>query len=497
MATGQNPIRSAVTLVLLMGLSVFQPDLNAFPREIVIQGTIVCPEQGKNALQRPARYVIVVPEGFPKNAAVCNEVGYYEITLPSRRTVDRPLALFLVGKSGVCGQVGARIAREAIVNGRMKCVTGVTEQACESFETDYLSALDRLDTLRNRRWSGSHFWKPESEPARAGIAGVLMTIVSLPLTAGPLAEMPPDSSVVDTIPLPGMATTPKTITSGEFLSLLFRDYSQNTGFGFTPLRNIDEAVFWNPAALTMAIGNQISLQTDYQDVARASASVQLSDKWGVATGVFWLQQQENRRTTLDSEVVRGEFQTEEGLYQLALYAQLSSRISLALSPKLITQRIESPLSIIRTVEYRGDQRMEPKYSYLVKSDKSRNWDVDLSATAQLADNLVLGGAVSNIRGSRIVGSGEVRRSLRSVGAGLSYLRQRLNLGLETRVVQSGPTDFSAGGSCAIVGSLVARLGFSLKGRVYTFGLGTGNLSYAYVGRQDRSHRHLFSARLRF
>jgi len=273
----------------------------AHSQDVALEGTIICNERGLASQKRPARYVIVIPQIRPDRAEITTDYGYFRLLVPYREIADQSISLLYVGKSDTIETQKIFIAREDIWDRQFKCATMFLAQPCERFEHDLLAADKKLTSIKQDIADRKTL---DYLSAGTGAAGNLLYAMTL-LNFAALAS--PDSTVTDTLDFSAATVSPGRYVSGLLVQRAFSEFSQNIGFNFTPLRNFNEALFWNASALPNATHNQVSFHADYHRYLRITALVKPTADWAVGFGAFWTFHQEQRTATLDSITASDKF----------------------------------------------------------------------------------------------------------------------------------------------------------------------------------------------
>jgi hypothetical protein len=76
--------------------------------------------------------------------------------------------------------------------------------------------------------------------------------------------------------------------------------SANTGFNFSPSRDMSEAVFWNPSAISFSRKpNNISLFTNVRNNGKLGGFVKISDNLSLGAGGIYTVQDERRKAVFE------------------------------------------------------------------------------------------------------------------------------------------------------------------------------------------------------
>ena len=465
---------------------------NLLSQNISFEGTVLCEEMGLSNQKRPAKYVIVIPQIRPNRSTISTDYGYYKINLPYKSIIDQSVTLFYVGKSDTLETQKLFISRDDIWDRQIKCPTKNLNQACERFENNYLEAESKLIQIQNKLYETSNL---DLYSSGAGAAGNLIYVFSL---LGFAAAAPPiDSTVVDTLTIGLLDISPKKIVDGMFLKRGYTEFSQNVGFNFTPQRNMNEAVFWNASAMTLASQSQISLSSDYKRFLKVSSIVKINNDLAVGVGLFWQFQKEYRKAFIDSDSVRDKFRSDELELIGSLAFKPRHHLSFGLSAKYLYQKVQSPLGIIRTRDYYGGTVKNQEFSFIIQNNDVKKIDFDLSATLEPVPFLRLGMSLMNILGTKFEINDDQKQNLRALGIGATFQKKRVNIGGEIYVTENSKTIYQSGVNYIPFNHTLINIGFSSYHDKVMLGFNYRNLFYTYNHDALLGNYHILGTRLKF
>jgi len=233
--------------------------------------------------------------------------------------------------------------------------------------------------------------------------------------------------------LPVETASASRIQDEPLLESLFGYRSQRIGFAFAPVRGLEDAVFWNPAALAYFGEKLFSFRTNYSSHLATSANAVLNDRLVLAFGAAGIRQKEKRTLTgdLGQTNVEASFLNLEELVTAAVGYSVTDSTALGISIKRIHQRVEKPGLIIKT--YEQSTGSAPPTLVLVSGlNNVQRHDynaVDISCYQVLFPWLHGGIALQNIGDTpQLTSNGE--RGGRSLGAGLTAIVGHWQIGAE-------------------------------------------------------------------
>src|SRR5947209_1801793 len=219
---------------------------------LVFRGTIKCYIENDERATMGAKNVVVVPGFIPGKAGLTNAQGYYELNTaaPLQKLEGKYIMLYYVSSCSNC-----EIKRNVFVSddqvrqnrNKLSYLTVETVQMHASCKKAELKPL-QSDSIYNvfARLPPQDLDKISAFnvlTATPGVLNVLTNAIAVAAVGG--GDAFADTSTI----------YPGKIKYGKFLFASPMSLSSNTGFNFSPNRNLSEAVFWNPSALTNSYQN--------------------------------------------------------------------------------------------------------------------------------------------------------------------------------------------------------------------------------------------------
>jgi hypothetical protein len=284
---------------------------------------------------------------------------------------------------------------------------------------------------------------------------------------------------------------------GQFLLASPLYQSANTGFNFSPSRDMSEAVFWNPSAIANSKkANNISFLTNARNNAKLGGFVQLTEKLYLGAGGILTLQDERldsskyiqpsanpvfvNRVFVDTTVI----DLKEYAAFISPVYKVSNRLSLSVTAKSLWQEFRNPLTV--TPKSGGGGGPGPA-AFTDTSVKRQHFDVDFSATYRISSTAQIGINLMNIAGTKIHSDLFVPRrknfsyqNLRSLGVGLLYKWQRFNVGSDILLTEDGLYDATIGVNYVPFNNAIISGGFAVKQLSYSLSFRLKHFRIAYI-----------------
>jgi hypothetical protein len=462
-------------------------------QDVTVEGSVVCAEGGNVSQDRPARYIIVYTDDFPSVSTYTDEAGYFAFKIPFKKLRQLRNGSFSVAFFPVEGEAkinNVLVSQQLLYRRNVKLGEIQLDRSCGQAERTYEQANSVLDSLHLRHYS------PSSSSANlVGASSLLGALASLLGFVAAGEPLPKDSTVVQSL-IP-TSVSPKHSLDGMFLQHAFTEWSQNIGFNFTPTRNTNDLVFWNPSALTWLANNQVSLTTDYISFARGSVAVPINETIGIGSGIIYAHQDENRTAIADFKSATSTFGTTEWLYDLAIVMRVDDNMSVGVSAKCFRQLTEAPSFITKTSIYRKDTLYDAYYSLKSVERELSKFDFDLSATYQPSEHLLIGMNVMNVANTKLHSDDNGYVDQRAFGLGSSFFVDRLMIGTEAVIRQGDTPEFSLGMSYLLFDKTALAAGFSSANRTAMASFAYQGLSVSYSSSNQRGSSFLVGGRIEF
>lgn len=481
---------------LLLGIS-----LNITCQPLIIKGRIKCMNQTFNST-RGATNVVVVPTFLPSHATytLSEPSGYFEINtgVPLSKLEDKTVTIYVVSRCANCTEIAKRvfISEDKDRKNRNDAKQYVTlrdwklNSKCDEAELKPLQADSILRIVEKQ---------PDQNLDNVSAATALVgspAILNLLTTITPVLGVLPNDG-----PFQLQTLDPGKINYGRFLLSSPLYESANTGFNFSPSRDMSEAVFWNPSAIAFAKKpNNVSLLTNVRNNGKLGGFIKIKENISLGAGGIYTVQDERRKSlfvglppdnqnnsvTIDSLKMK----LKEYAVFLSPAFKLNDRLSLGLSLKFVGQNFNIPYFVnIKNID--GTEIGTFTDSII----NQHHFDFDISATLKITNALQLGINLMNLAGTEIYADafvpGESYNStnspiqkLRSFGLGLTYKWQRVNAGADVLFTEDELYDASLGVNFVPFNNALISAGYALKQQSYSIAFRIKNFRIAYVDDKD-------------
>lgn len=459
-------------------------------QQLIIKGKIKCLNQTANS-SRGAENIVVVPAFQPSlsTVTVSRPSGYFEVNtgVPLARLQDKQVTVYVISRCNNC--------------------VGVSKRVFISEDQDRQNRADNKKYVTIKDWMlNTNCTEAELMPLAAD--SVLNLVVKQPgqdlnkvSAATALVGAPPFLnflttlvSVVGTTGFPQNDFLASSLGAGDikygqtFLaSPMFE--SANTGFNFAPSRDLSEAVFWNPSATALSRhqGN-ISLLTNLKNNAKLGGFYKINEKFSIGAGGLYTRQDEFRRVTyLQGLNSRTEDSVNLKLEEYAAYLspayKINDRLSVGVSIKSMWQQFNIPNKV--NVDAQG------KGTFTNNNIKEQHFDVDLSASFKASPSLQVGINLMNLAGTELFADAFVPgqtnvpiQQQRSLGLGLVYKWQRLNVGTDFLLTEDGLYDASLGANYVPFNNALISAGLAFKQLSYSFAFRMKHFRVSYISDND-------------
>lgn len=470
--------------------------------EITITGNIRC--QFNAEQQQGMECMVVYPEGHEDRATITESGdGAYTIKVPFNDFIDVSRTLYLVNDSVPFSHIKFTITRDELLPGNRFIPRAYKYKtwSCSDYPTNCAIASEAVAAL-----SASYHPKPSTgflASATGWLTNAVATLASLGQEDAEVVASAPESpkfsaSLCTTNPT-GCRDFPRGLQPGKLYERLSVEFAPMPGFGVSPSRNMDNAVFWNPSAIVLMPFRQISLQSNYQGFVSTGLNLPLSGGAALSAGFSRIYQTDLRPVYVDAVRIRDKSEIEEWVATASFAVTLHSRFSIAVAPKLLYQRTNGAANIDSGIDFEDSDNL----ARLVKEDRiSRDYDFDVSATWMPMRYLALGANAMNLREplglldeSADKFANETRLRTLSVGATVYY--GRLHLGGSGRFVKNDTPEFSAGANFVLLNHVMIVAGLGTEHEVRAAGFEVFGLEYSYRRHNERGNYHSFSTRLKF
>ena len=469
------------------------PAMHVKCQELIIKGKIRC-IQSTESSTKGAENIVVVPTFKPSLATITasQPSGYFEFNtgVPLSKLQDKIVTLYVVSQCADCEEIAKRvfISEDRDRQNRNDPKQYVTikdwmlKTNCQKAELMPMAADSILNLIVNQ--PDQNLDDVSGMTALTGAPVLLNFLTSVTPVAGFLPN-------AGTFRLVSLARTK--MNYGRFLLSSPLSLSSNTGFNFSPSRDISEAMFWNPSAIAIANKNhQISLLTNIRNNVKLGGFYRLNNKlWISAGGIFTLQDERRNARFGRAPLVGGYdiLEVDSMKMNLKEYAafispvyRVNDKLSLGLSLKSVWQDFNIP-DMLFVNNNMG--------TFVDSSVNQQHFDVDISASFELSNALQIGMNLMNLGGSNLNSDAFIAGRSRlpvqeqgSLGLGLTYKWQRINLGADLIFNSDEFYDAALGINFVPFNNALISAGLALKQLSYSFGFRMKHFRIAYINDND-------------
>ncbi len=459
-------------------------------QQLIIKGKIKCLNQTANST-RGAENIVVVPAFRPSLATVTasRPSGYFEVNtgLPLARLQDKQVTVYVISRCSNCVEASKRVfisedqdRQNRADNKRYVTIKDwMLNTNCSQAELVPLAADSVLNMVVKQ--PGQNLEKVSAASALVGappFLNFLTTLISVVGTTG----FPQNDFFASSL-------GPGNINYGQFLLASPMFESANTGFNFAPSRDLSEAVFWNPSATALSRHNgNISLLTNLKNNAKLGGFYKINDRFSLGTGGIYTRQDEFRQVTFfQGTSPRTEDSVNMKLKEFAAYLspgyKINDRLSVGLSVKSTWQQFNIPNVV--NVNSKG------KGTFRDSSINEQHFDLDVSASFKATPSLQVGINLMNLAGTELYSDAFVPgqaniplQQQRSLGLGLVYKWQRLNVGTDILLTEDGWYDASLGLNYVPFNNALLSAGLTFKQLSYSFAFRMKHFRVSYISDND-------------
>jgi hypothetical protein len=457
---------------------------------LIIKGKIKCLNQNVNST-KGAESIVVVPAFMPSHATITasQPSGYFEFNtgIPITILQDKIVSVYIISRCTNCKESAKRvfISEDQDRQNRDNKKTYVTVKDwmlntnCQKAELIPYAADSILMVITKQ--PDQNLDKVSSASALTGAPAFLNFLTNLTTVVG-ATGFPNGAFTIDSL-------DPGKINYGKFLFASPLLHSANTGFNFSPARDMSEAVFWNPSAIANSRKpNNISLLTNLKNNVKLGGYYRLGEKVSLGGGFIYTMQDEFRKSHFSGS--NGNIDPDTTIMKLKEYAALISpvfkmnnKLSVALTIKSIWQDFNIPNTLFVSDEGIG--------TFTDSSIKKQHFDVDISATYKITNSFQLGINLMNLAGSKLYADAFVSKQAnipmqkqRAFGIGLLYKWQRLNVGADLLFTDDGLYDAAFGVNYVPFNNALISAGIAVKQVSYSIAFRIKYFRIAYINDND-------------
>lgn len=468
--------------VLLSGL---------YAQEVIIKGTLRCINTAESST-KGAVNIIIIPSFNPKAAVATTTTpqGFFQISSgwKAKDLKDKNVTLYIITKCSTCKNMERIFISEDLDKRNTdpdKMYVTIKGwkilENCKKTELADLLSEKLLDSARHLPPQSLDGIVPGS-PAMAslGFVNLFQKLVTAALVLPATGDFAADSIY------------PGKIKFGQFLQASAMTNTDNTGFNFSPSRNISEAIFFNAAAIAHSnLQNNISLLTNFKNNFKFSCFKQVIPKLYVGLGGIYTRQDELRSVQyigsfpVDDPIKKtgriSEKLKEFAVFLAPVYA-ISRNLKAGITVKSIWQQFNNP----RILTIRQDDNGVTNF-YSDDTTKEQHFDADISVNYKINGFLQVGITAINITGSKLYADNFIKKSparkyanQRSYAVGICYKHGRLNVGLDALLTNDELYDVSAGINYVPVNNGLLAAGYAFKQKSFSASARFKYFKIAYI-----------------
>ena len=454
-------------------------------QSLIIKGRVKCMNPGANST-KGAEHILVVPTFLPSRSTITNTrpSGYFEFNtgLPLPKLQDKQISLYTISRCTNCKEMVRRvfISEDQDRQNKADAMSYVTikdwtlNTICAQAEMRPLSADSLLAIISKQ--PGQDLEKVSASTALLGTPAFLNFLTNVITAVGVLPQQGPFK--IKTL-LPG------DIRYGQFLFASPLYHSANTGFNFSPSRDMSEAVFWNPSAIANSRkDNNISLFTNLKNNIKLGGFTRIAGKLSVGIGGIYTWQEELRSATFGDGSIRSDsvkMKLKEYAAFLSPVYQVNKKLGIAITLKSTWQDFNMP-RIVNIGTGKSD--------FIDTTIKEQHFDADISATYKVSPSFQVGLSAMNLAGTELYsdafvpGQAAPFQNQRSFGLGFCYKNMRWNVGTDFLFTQDDFYDATIGVNYVPFNHAQLSAGIAIKQLSYSFAFRMKHFRLAYVNDND-------------
>ena len=462
-------------------------------QEVIIKGTLRCMNNGVATSTRGATNIVIIPSFNPEAsvATTTDPQGFFQISTGWKASdlKDKEVTLYIITKCSSCKKVERVFISEDLDKRNTdpsKMYVTVKNwkvlENCEKIELPDIMSEQLLDSAHHlpaQDISG----KAPGSPALAPVSFINLFTKLATIAAGQNTGL-----------FKVTAIRPGKVKYGEFLHSSPMTNTDNTGFNFSPSRNLSEAVYWNASAIANSSKpNNISLLANYKNNIKLSGYEQITQQFYLGLGGIYTKQDQiskldligidnNNHGNPANDVDHPEKLQEFAAFLSPVY-KINNRASVGLTLKSIWQQFNNP-NLAALESSSGNVN----YTFFQDdSIRKQAFDVDLSASYKITSYLQAGVSIMNIAGTKLYAgeflpgsSNESYVNQRAYGLGLCYKRGRLNVGADVLMTDKDFYDASLGVNYVPFNNSLIAAGYAFKQQSFSVAFRLKNFKIAYI-----------------
>ena len=467
-------------------------------QEVVIKGTLRCMNNGVATSTRGAVNIIIIPSFNPKAAVATTTTpqGFFQINTGwnAKDLKDKDVTLYIITKCTSCKKIQRVFISEDLDKRNTEPTKMyVTIKGWKILENCQNTELP--DILSEQLLDSAHNLPPQDITGKAPGSPALAPVSFINLfeklaTAAAIGGGPSGLYKITAI-------NKGNIQYGIFLHSSPITNTDNTGFNFSPSRNLSEAVFWNASAIAFSTkANNISLLANFKNNIKLSGYQQITKQLYIGVGGIYTKQDESRDLVYDNVNDPGQpvFPSHTGKLQefaafLAPVYQVNNHVSIAVSLKSIWQQFNNPN--LMALEFDNTNNSRPFNIFRDDTIKKQSIDADISFSYKINSFLQAGVSVMNVAGTKLYADQFVAEAAnqtyinqRAYGVGLCYKRERLNVGVDALFTDNDFYDASIGANYVPFNNGLIAAGYAIKQQSFSVSFKLKHFKIAYIYDND-------------
>jgi hypothetical protein len=440
-----------------------------------------------------AENVIVVPTFVPSKSAITitSPSGYFEFNTGTNISAlqDKQVSIYIVSRCSGCKDLVKRVFisedQDRLNKDDSKSYVTIKkwmlEKRCNELELPARRADSLLLVIQKQ--PEEKLSELTNVTAVAGTPALLNLLTNLITVTGTISN---DG------PFQAYELGPGKIQYGNFLfsSALF--HSANTGFNFSPGRDMSEAVFWNPSTIVNhKVSNNIALFTNVKNNGKLTGFFRINNRLSLGGGVIFTRQDEfdSVKFARGGNIVKKDsffFKLKEYAAYISSSIRINNKLSLGVAVKSTWQDFNLPDSLFISSDASGN------INTLTDSTiKEQKLDVDFSVTYKVSKSFQVGLNVMNIAGTKLFADAFVPRqknipfqNQRAFGLGLCYKYQRFNFGVDILATEDDFYDAAFGVNYVPFNDALISAGIAVKQVSYSLSFRLKHFRLAYIDDND-------------
>lgn len=456
-----------------------------YAQEVVIKGTLRCTNNGVSTSTKGAVNIIIIPSFNPKAsvATTTTPQGFFQINTGwnARDLRDKDVTLYIITKCSSCKV----IQRVFISEDLDKRNTDPTKmyvtvkgwkilENCSKTELPDILSEQLLDSAHNLPAQDISGKAPGSQAmGPVSFINLFQKLISVAVTGANQGAF--KAAVIQ----------PGKIAFGTFLHSSPLTNTDNTGFNFSPSRNLSEAIFWNAASIANSSKpDNISLLANFKNNIKLSGYQQITKQLYIGMGGIYTKQDQFRIVKYNdlNDPVNHKEKLEEFAVFLAPVYKINNKISAGVTIKSIWQQFNNP-NLVSLENFDNTT-----YNFFIDdSIRKQSFDVDLSLNYKITSYLQAGVSVMNVAGTKLYADMFIADSAnqtyinqRAYGAGLCYKRGRLNVGVDALFTDKEFYDASLGVNYVPFNNGLIAGGYAFNQQSFSLSFRLKNFKIAYI-----------------